>query len=65
MGLETVLAIVAFGIGVLVTPVYLLLFVKGVRSLSDLRDLLGRPPGDYGRRPLRGGGGSESHPEPR
>jgi hypothetical protein len=44
MGVEVILAIIAFGIGVIVTPIYILLFVKGVRSLQDLRDLLGQPP---------------------
>jgi hypothetical protein len=44
MDLEVILAIVAFGIGVIVTPIYILLFVKGVRTLRELRDVFGRPP---------------------
>ena len=47
MDTETVIAIVAAGIGVLLTPVYVVLLVKGVRSLSDIRDMFTRPPGSY------------------
>jgi hypothetical protein len=34
--------------GVAVLPVYIWLLAKGVRSLSDIRDMFQRPPGDYG-----------------
>lgn len=44
MDVTVILGIIAFGIGVIVTPIYIVLFVKGVRSLRDVRDLLGRPP---------------------
>lgn len=47
MDTETVIAIVAAGIGVVMTPIYVLLLVKGVRSLSDIRDMFVRPPGSY------------------
>lgn len=50
MGAETVIAIVAAGIGVVLTPVYIWLLVKGVRSLSDIRDMFTRPPGSYSDR---------------
>ncbi|WP_181188214.1 hypothetical protein [Actinopolyspora mortivallis] len=43
-----ILGIIGFSIAVLVTPVYLLLAVKGVRSLSDLRDLFAGTPYDRG-----------------
>jgi hypothetical protein len=42
------LGIIGFAIALVVTPVYLVLLVKGVRSLSDIRDLFKRLPGDYG-----------------
>lgn len=54
MGTHTI-AIIAAVIAVLVTPIYIWLLAKGVKSLSDIRDLFRRPPGDYGRR------GSDPH----
>ncbi|UJW31939.1 hypothetical protein L3Q67_43445 [Saccharothrix sp. AJ9571] len=50
-----VLGVIAFVIALVLTPVYLLIFVKGVRSLSDIRDMFKRPPGDYGDSPIKGG----------
>lgn len=49
MDVETILAMVSAAIGILLTPVYVVLLVRGVRTLRDMRDLMGRPPGDYGR----------------
>ena len=49
MDLETTLAIGAAIIAVIVTPLWLLIVYRGVRSLSDIRDLLRRPPGDRQR----------------
>jgi len=46
------LGIIGFVVALLLTPVYLVLFAKGVRSLSDIRNMFKRPPGDYGDRPL-------------
>jgi hypothetical protein len=46
------LGIIGFVVALVLTPVYLLLFAKGVRSLSDIRNMFGRPPGDYGDRQL-------------
>ncbi len=43
------IAIIVAVIGVLVTPIYIWLLAKGVKSLSDIRDLFRRPPGEYGR----------------
>jgi hypothetical protein len=53
MDVTVILGIIAFGIGLIVTPIYIVLFVKGVRSLQDLREMLGRPPRrrEVGRRP--------------
>jgi hypothetical protein len=42
---ETIIAIVCAGIGVVMTPVYVVLLAKGVRSLSDMREMFSRPPG--------------------
>ncbi|SFT32469.1 hypothetical protein SAMN04487904_10160 [Actinopolyspora lacussalsi subsp. righensis] len=47
MDAETVIAVIAAGIAVLLTPVYILLLTKGVRSLGDIRDMLTRPPGGH------------------
>jgi hypothetical protein len=45
--MNTVLiAKICAGIAVVLTPIYLVMIFKGVRSLSDIRDLLRRPPGD-------------------
>lgn len=43
MGIETTLAIIGFVVALVLTPVYLLLLSKGVRSLSDIRTMLTRP----------------------
>lgn len=45
MDTETITAIVCAGIGVAMTPVYVVLLAKGVRSLGDMRELFSRPPG--------------------
>jgi len=45
----TTLGVIGFIVALVLTPVYLLIFVKGVRSLSDIRDMLKRPPADYGQ----------------
>lgn len=42
------MGMIAAGVAVLLVPVYIWLLVKGVRSLSDIRDMLRRPPRDYG-----------------
>ena len=60
MGLETTIAIVAAGIGVVLTPVYLYLATKGVKSLSDMRDMFVRPPGQSGRAGGQGQSGADS-----
>lgn len=40
----TTLGIIGFAVALALTPVYLLIFVKGVRRLRDIRDVLrGRP----------------------
>lgn len=44
--------LVAAIIALALTPVYLAIFVKGVRSLNDIRDMFRRPPGDYGNQTL-------------
>lgn len=44
MDWETTIAMVSAGIAILLTPVVLFLLFKGVRSISDIRDLLDRPP---------------------
>lgn len=46
MDFTTTLAVIAAAIAVVVTPIWLFLGYKGVRSLSDIRDMLRRPPGD-------------------
>lgn len=48
MDLSATLAIIGFAIAVILTPIWLLLVWKGVRSVSDIRDLLRRPPRDRG-----------------
>jgi hypothetical protein len=48
MDWETIVAVAAAGLALVLTPVYIWLLVKGVKSLSDIRDLFKRPPGDYG-----------------
>lgn len=48
MDWETIVAVAAAGLAVVLTPVYIWLLAKGVKSLSDIRDLFTRPPGDYG-----------------
>ena len=42
----TTIAIIAAAIGVIVTPIYLVLLAKGVRSATDIRNILRRPPGE-------------------
>jgi hypothetical protein len=46
MPLETLLAIIAAGVALVVTPIWLFLGYRGVRSLTDIRDMLRRPPGE-------------------
>lgn len=53
MDLESSLAIVAFGIGALVTPVYLVLIVKVVHLLAGIRKVLTTPPGEHSAHPQR------------
>lgn len=48
--METTIAIVAAAVALLLTPVYVWLLTKGVRSLSDIRDVLRQPPGTDGHR---------------
>lgn len=48
MNFETVLAVVAFGIGVVATPIYIVLIVKAVRALTGIRNVLVTPLGDPG-----------------
>jgi hypothetical protein len=47
----TTLGVIGFCIALALTPVYLLIVVKGVRSLGDIRDVLTGRPG--ARRPRR------------
>lgn len=54
-----VVGFVAFLIALVLYPIYLLLLAKGVRSLSDIRDMLTRPPGDRGPRSHRDRHGAE------
>lgn len=49
MGIELILAIIGFVAGLLITPLFVIVVIKGLRSLREVRDLMGRPPGDYGR----------------
>lgn len=42
------MGMIAAGVAVLLVPVWIWLLAKGVRSLSDIRDMFQRPPGDYG-----------------
>lgn len=49
MDLPTTLGIIGAAIGLILVPIWLFLLFKGVRSLSDIRDILRRPPGDQGR----------------
>jgi hypothetical protein len=46
----TTLGLIAFIIALVMTPVYLLIFVKGVRSLRDIRDVLRGRPNERDRR---------------
>ena len=46
MDLPTTLGVIGFVIALVLTPVWLLIVGKGVRSLSDIRNMLTRPPGD-------------------
>jgi hypothetical protein len=46
MDLTTTLAIVATGVALIVTPIWLVLGYRGIRSLTDIRDTLRRPPRD-------------------
>jgi len=48
MDAVTVVALVCAGIALVLTPVYLWLLAKGVKSLSDIRDVFRRPVGDRG-----------------
>lgn len=49
MDLGFILAVIGFVVGLLITPIAVIMAVKGIRTMGQLRDLLGRPPGDYGR----------------
>lgn len=49
MDWTTTLAVIGFVVALVLTPIYLLVLVKGVRSLSGIRNMLTRPPGDYGQ----------------
>lgn len=40
MALENTIGMIAAGVGIVATIVYLALLVKGVRSLEDIRDTL-------------------------
>jgi hypothetical protein len=40
------IAKICAAIAVVLTPIYLVMLFKGVRSLGDIRDLLRRRPGD-------------------
>jgi hypothetical protein len=40
MALENTIAMIAAGVGVVATIIYILLGVKGVKTLSDIRDTL-------------------------
>lgn len=62
--METTLGIIGFVVALVVTPVYLLLVAKGVRSLSDIRDVVRRPPEGSGRRTSRGEQGSARSRDP-
>jgi hypothetical protein len=48
LGWETMVVMAAAGLALVLTPVFIWLLAKGVKSLSDIRDLFKRPPGDYG-----------------
>ena len=48
MDLPTILGAVAAGIALVLTPIWLYFIIKGARSLSDIREILRRPPGDSG-----------------
>jgi hypothetical protein len=58
------LGVIGFVVALVLTPVYLLIFVKGVRSLSDIRDTFTRPPGDRrsGRRERQAERGNSGAP---
>ncbi|MGA7228678.1 MAG: hypothetical protein WBZ45_10775 [Acidimicrobiia bacterium] len=45
MDVQTI-GIVAAGLGVIATIIIIWFLIKGVRSLGDIRDFLGRPPHD-------------------
>ena len=45
----TTFAIAAAVLAVILTPIWLFLLYKGVRSLADIRDILRRPPADRER----------------
>jgi len=49
MDLGFVLAVIGFVVDRLITPIAVIFAVKGLRIIGEVRDLLGRPPGDYGR----------------
>ncbi len=49
MDIGFVLAVIGFVVGLLITPIAVILAVKGIRTIGEMRELLGRPPGDYGR----------------
>jgi hypothetical protein len=40
----TLISLIAAGVALVVTPLWLYLAWKGVKSISDIRDLLRRPP---------------------
>lgn len=55
MDIGFILAVIGFVVGLLITPIAVIFAVKGIRTMGRVRDLMGRPPGDYGQLGTRRG----------